>query len=305
MKSRSLFLIVLVFGGGCQELPFFSQRPTSSADGGAASGGETGSGGQGGAAADETNGAGAAAAFFPGFGAMDASSTTSNAAEGIAIDDADVGSFSIVPPWDQDGGVGADALGFSFPDPGSLAVASAESPALALAGDARTMEVGSMGCGEPPTCYLRTIIATPHGNVYAARMSASYPKDTCVTKVVDCDHSVLVGDSNGRFGDPMCGGTTPQITLGFLLPQSLLFGWDSGQIWLSTSGFKSEWTLMGAGGDSGSYEPIPGFTSKIWPMWARFYAGGEVYGEMLVPLRQTMTHELAIGFALFDIRVRQ
>jgi len=63
--------------------------------------------------------------------------------------------------------------------------------------------------------------------------------------------------------------------------------------------------LADAGDDSGPYEPLPRFTSKLWPLWSRFFAGGEFYGEMVVPLRHSKTHELAIGFALFDIRVRQ
>lgn len=301
MKALRFFALTILVGTGCQDLPFFSTRSDSTPDGGGADAGEPpwASGGSGGSSA----GVGAVD-LFPGFGAADASTGVSNTAEGISVDTSDGGAFSIEPLWDADGGAGGDDLGFSFPDPSSLPAASATSQALALAGDARTMEV-SDECGEPPTCYLRTIIATRHGHIYRARLSQHYSQDSCVTKVIDCERSVLVGDSNGRFGDAMCSGTTPQITFGFVVPETLFFGWQNGQVWKSTNGFKSEWTLSGAGNDDGSYEPIPGFTSKIWPLYARFFAGGEVYGEMLVPLRHTMTHELAIGFALFDIRVRQ
>jgi hypothetical protein len=306
MNLRSLVPTILVLGAGCNELPFLHHGASSGASADAGADVESmavpGAGGSGSPGSDNgiTDGT-----SFPGFGSADAATTMSNAVDGIALSNADAGAFSLVPPWDSDGGVGSDALGFTFPDPSSLPPASESSALLALATDVRTMEVGVPGCGEPPTCYLRTIVATGHGRVYSARMSKSYPKDSCVTKVIDCDHDVLIGDSKARFGDATCTATSPQITLGFLLPQSLLFSWSNGQIWESTSGFKSEWTLSDAGTDSGAYEPIPGLTAKLWPAWSRFYGNGEVYGELLVPLRHTVTHELAVGFALFDIRVRQ
>jgi hypothetical protein len=306
MNLRPLVLSILVLSSACNELPFLHHGASSgaAADAGADVDPMTvqGAGGSGSAGSDNGITDGTA---FPGFGSADAATAMSNTADGIALSGPDAGAFSLVPPWGSDGGVGPDALGFTFPDPSSLPPASDNSALLALANDVRNMEVGVPGCGEPPTCYLRTIVATGHGHVYSARMSKAYPNDSCVTKVIDCDHDVLIGDSKARFGDATCTATSPQITLGFLLPQSLLFSWNSGQIWESTSGFKSEWTLSDAGIDSGTYKPIPGLTAKLWPAWSRFYWNGEVYGELLVALRHTVTHELAVGFALFDIRVRQ
>jgi hypothetical protein len=211
--------------------------------------------------------------FFPGFEAADPATNSSNATEGIVIDDAGAGAFFVPVPWNSDAGVVGDGLPFSFPSPTSLPSASATSEALALAGAAGT-ELGANGCGEPPSCYLRTIIATAQGRVYLARLSKSYPKDSCTTKTIDCDGAVLVGDSNARFADTSCGASTPQITLGFLVPQALLFSWQPGQLWESTSGFRSEWTLIDAGDDSGTYEPMPGRTSKLWPAWTRFLVLG-------------------------------
>jgi hypothetical protein len=298
MKSRLFILLVPLIAAGCPELSFLSHRSSSPGDAGV-DGDDPASGiGTGGAATTGSD-------FLPGFDTADAAAPARNVVDGIALDSTDAGSFSIVPPWAADAGVGPDALGFTFPDPSSLPPASDNSASLALANDLRTMEVGGPGCGEPPTCYLRTIVATGHGRVYSATMSKAYPSDSCVTQVIDSDHDVLIGDSKARFGDATCTATSPEITLGFLLPQSLLFSWNNGQIWESTSGFKSEWTLSSAGIDSGTYKPIPGLTAKLWPAWSRFYWNGELYGELLVALRHTVTHELAVGFALFDIRVRQ
>jgi hypothetical protein len=284
-----VFLLIGLTTSACQDLPFFAHHADSTMagmdDGGAFDGGPVG--------IDP----------FPGFGAVDALANTSNATDGIAVA-ADGVAFSLPVPWQSDAGVVDGTLPFSFPSPTSLPPASTSSSGLALASDART-EAGVVGCGEPPTCYLRTIIATAGGRVYSARMSKSYPKDSCVTKAIDCDGAVLIGDSNGRFGDALCSADSPEITLGFLIPQGLFFSWQAGQVWESTSGFRSEWTLVDAGVDSGAYEPIPGQISKLWPAWTRFLAGGEIYGELLVPLRHTVKHTLAIGFALFDIRVRQ
>jgi hypothetical protein len=301
MKARLLIVLVPLIAASCSELSSLTHRSGSHGDAGVdaddpTTGTGTGTG----------TGAGAASGgdLFAGFDTADAGAPASNLVDGIALDSADAGSFSIVPPWDADAGVDPAAFGAAFPDPSSLPQASALSAALALSGDSSAADAGTRGCGEPPTCYLRTAILTRQGHVYSARFSNNFPKDSCVTKVITCDQAVLVGDSNGRFGEPLCGSGS-QITLGFLLPQTLLFSWNSGQVWASSSGFKSEWTLADAGDDSGSYEPLPGFTSKLWPLWSRFFAGGELYGEMLVPLRHSKTHNLAIGFALFDIRVRQ
>jgi hypothetical protein len=301
MKSHLLILLVPLAAAGCRELSFVSHRSSSSDDAGVdgddpATGVGTGGGGV------------SASDFFPGFDTPDAAAPQTNIVDGIALALADAGAFSITPPWGADAGADPASLATDFPDPSSLPPASALSAALALSIDDTTPDAGTdagpRGCGEPPTCYLRTAILTRQGHVYSARFSNNYPKDSCVTKVVTCDQAVLVGDSNGRFGDPICGSGTPQITFGFLVPQQLLFGWSSGQVWESASGFKSEWTLADAGEDSGSYQPAPGFTSKLWPLWSRFFAGGEVYGEMIVPLRNSTTQELALGLALFDIRVR-
>jgi hypothetical protein len=297
MTSRFFIVLLPLIAAGCPELPF-SHGSKSPADAG--SDGDDPASGFG-----AGFGAGSGGDLFPGFDTADASASGSNIVDGIALDSADAGAFSIVPPWTADAGVDPAAVGVDIPDPSSLPAASALLGALALSSDVTTSDAGTRGCGEPATCYLRTAIITRHGHVYSARLSTSYPEDSCVTKVITCDQAVLVGDSNGRFGDRMCGSATPQITLGFLLPQPLLFSWSAGQVWVSTSGFKSEWTLANAGDDSGSYLPAPGFKSKLWPLWSRFFAGGEIYGEMLVPLRHSKTHELALGFALFDIRVRQ
>ena len=304
MNIRAVIVIVLATSS-CRNLPFLSHHAASStsgnADGDASDllgAGEQSDAALDGASADVTGGD-----FFPGLDAADAPANSTNATESIAIDDAGVGAFSIPVPWDLDAGVGSDALPFRFPSPASLPPASATSQALALGGDPG-QEVGADGCGEPPTCYLRTTIATAQGHVYSVRMSKSYPKDSCVTTSIDSDGTVLVGDSNARFSDIACDAATPQITLGFLVSPGLFSSWQSGQVWESTSGFRSEWTLADAGDDSGAYEPIPGRTSKLWPAWSRFNVGGEIYGELLVPLRHTVKHTLAIGFALFDIRVR-
>lgn len=298
MNIRVILLIGLTTSA-CQDLPFLSHHAApGTADAGPFDGGQSDdpgvAGSDGGALGIEP---------FPGFGAVDGPASANNATDGVAVD-ADGGAFSIPAPWDLDAGVMGGALPFSFPSPTSLPPASTTSPELALASDSR-METGVAGCGEPPTCYFRTVIATAQGRVYSAKMSKAYPKDSCVTKAIDCDGAVLIGDSNGRFGDALCGAGSPQITLGFLVPQGLFFSWQGGQVWESTSGFRSEWTLVDAGDDSGTYEPIPGQTAKLWPAWTRFLAGGEIYGELLVPLRHTVKHTLAIGFALFDIRVRQ
>lgn len=301
MNMRALFLIAIT-ANACQELPFLSHGTTTSRnDAGLPEGGDSAELGN----ADLGGGNGAGGTdVFPGFGALDMAASASNALDGIALSGADAGAFSVSVPWQSDGGVIDGALPFTFPSPTSLPPASSTSQGLALAIDPQT-EVGHDGCGEPPTCYLRTIIATAAGHLYSTRMSRSYPMDSCVTKTVDCDGAVLIGDSNARFGDALCGAASPQITLGFLVPQGLVFSWQAGQVWESTSGFRSEWTIIDAGGDSGAYEPIPGQLSKLWPAWTRFFAGGEIYGELLVPLRHTVKHTLAIGFALFDIRVRQ
>lgn len=302
MNLRLCIVFVAVIGSACSDLSFLSHGGSASADAGvdgsragaAATGGVPGVG--------ASNGSD----FFPGFDTADAGASPSNLVDGIAIPLGEAGSFSIVPPWSPDAGVDPLTVGAEFPKPSSLPSASEASAALALSGELNTgVDAGVSACREPPSCYLRTMILTRQGHLYRARLSTSYPKDSCVTKVISCDHDVLVGDSKGRFSDPMCGSASPQITFGFLVPQSLLFGWTSGQVWQSTSGFKSEWTLAGAGTDSGSYEPAPSFTSKLWPLWSRFFGGGEIYGEMVVPLRHSTTHELALGFALFDIRVRQ
>jgi hypothetical protein len=300
MNLRLCIVIVAVIGSACSEFSMFSSGGGPSGDAG---GGSSGAG----AAAGGVPGVGASngADFFPAFDTADAGAP-SNLVDGIAIAPGDAGSFAIVPPWGADAGVDPLTVGAEFPDPSSLPLARDDAAALALASEpSGAVDAGVSACREPPSCYLRTMIVTRRGHVYSARLSTSSPKDSCVTKVISCDHNVLVGDSKGRFADTMCGSASPQITFGFLVPQTLLFGWTSGQVWESTSGFKSEWTLAGAGDDSGSYEPAPGFTSKLWPLWSRFFAGGEVYGEMFVPLRHSMTHELALGFALFDIRVRQ
>jgi hypothetical protein len=297
MTSRFFILLLPLMATGCPELSF-SHGSKAPADAG--SDGDDPASGFG-----AGFGSGSSGDLFPGFDTADASAPGSNLVDGIALDSADAGAFSIVPPWTADAGVDPAAVGVDIPDPSSLPAASALAGALALSNDLSTSDAGTRGCGEPATCYLRTAIITRRGHVYSARLSDSYPEDSCVTKVITCDQAVLVGDSNGRFGDRMCGSAAPQITLGFLLPQPLLFSWSAGQVWASTTGFKSEWTLANAGDDSGSYLPAPGFKSKLWPLWSRFSAGGEIYGEMLVPLRHSKTHELALGFALFDIRVRQ
>jgi hypothetical protein len=300
MKSRLFILLVPLIAAGCPELSSLRHRSSSHGDAGVdTDDSTTGPGSAGGVGAASGGG------LFAGFGTTDAAAPASNTVDGIALDAADAGSFSIVPPWGAGAGVDPAAFGADFPDPSSLPQASGLSGVLALSSDISATDAGTRGCGEPPTCYLRTAILTRQGHIYSARFSNSYPKDSCVTKVITCDQAVLVGDSNGRFGDSICRPAKPQITLGFLLPQPLLFSWNSGQVWESSSGFKSEWTLADAGADSGAYQPLPGFTSKLWPLWSRFFAGGELYGEMIVPLRHSTTRELAIGFALFDIRVRQ
>lgn len=297
MTSRLFILLLPLVATGCPELSF-SHTSKSPADAGSDRDDPASGFGAGFGAASGSD-------PFPGFDAADAAAPGSNIVDGIALDSTDAGAFSIVPPWAADAGVNPAAVGADIPDPSSLPSASALSAALALSNDVTTSDAGTRGCGEPATCYLRTAIITQHGHVYGARFSDSSPEDSCVTKVITCDQAVLIGDSTGRFGDRMCGSATPQITLGFLLPQPLLFSWSAGQVWVSTTGFKSEWTLANAGDDSGSYLPAPGFKSKLWPLWSRFFAGGEIYGEMLVPLRHSTTHELALGVALFDIRVRQ
>jgi hypothetical protein len=296
-----VFLLIGLTTSACQDLPFGTRHPAPRrGDGGSFDGAPGGgSGNPGVAGADGDRGV----APFPGFEALDAKASTSNSVGGVAVD-ADGGAFSIPVPWAFDAGVVDGALPFTFPPPSSLPPANMASPDLALASDSRTETVVD-GCGEPPACYLRMIIATARGRVYSARMSGSYPKDSCVTKAIDCDGVVLIGDPNSRYGDALCSAGSPQITLGFLVPQGLFFSWRVGQVWESTSGFRSEWTLIDAGDDSGAYEPMPGQTSKLWPAWARFLADGEIYGELLVPLRHSVKHTLAIGFALFDIRVRQ
>jgi hypothetical protein len=309
MNLRLCLFSSLLAVAACQDLPFLSHggsgsSRTSALDAGnAAADGDAGIGiaaGSAGSASSSDVGQGANP-FFTGQVSSDAATSLTSGTEDIA----DAGTFSVSAPWDVDGGVDGNGLPFSFPDPATLPPATPSSQALALAGDARTIEVPGTACGEPPTCYLRTIIATARGHVYGASDSAAYPHDTCVTKTVDCDQSVLVGDPIARFADNACRAASPQISLGFLLPQSLLFGWYAGQLWQSTSGFRSEWTIVNGGVDSGAYEPMPGYTSKLWPAWSRYYAGGEFYGELLVPLRHSVTHTPAIGFALFDIRVRQ
>jgi hypothetical protein len=309
MKPRIYFLTSLISLLGCQDLPFRSHGGNSNTSGGVdagvdSAGGSPGANSEFGSPSGGPGSPDSTTSFFPGFLAPDAASQAGTNTEDIV----DAGVFSIPVPWDVDAspaGTDGGGLPFSFPDPSSLPAATEASKVLALAGDVRTIDVGVDGCGEPSTCYLRTIIATFSGHVYAARMSTDYPTDTCVTKTIDCDHAVLVGDPTARFGDDACRAGTPQISVGFLVPQSLLFGWNIGQVWESTAGFRSEWELVNAGGDSGSYEPIPGRTAKLWPAWSRYYWGGEIYGELLVPLRHTKTHAPAIGFALFDIRVRQ
>ncbi len=309
MKLRIYLLTSFISVAGCQDLPFLSHGANSNSAGGGDAGVDSVGAGVGASSGFGSGGGGSGSpggdtSFFPGFLAPDAGSHAGTNTEDVV----DAGIFSIPVPWDVDAGSNGSAGGglpFNFPDPSSLPAASEASKTLALAGDVRMIDVGADGCGEPPTCYLRTIIATAGGHIYAARMSTAYPNDTCVTKTIDCDHAVLVGDPTARFGDNACRAGTPQISVGFLVPQSLLFGWNSGQVWESTAGFRSEWELVNAGGDSGSFEPIPGRTAKLWPLWSRYYWGSEIYGELLVPLRHTKTHALAIGFALFDIRVRQ
>lgn len=282
----------------CQELPFFSS--SSAGSDGAAGAPSTGAAAVDGGYVvqpglsdfgfgDPTSGVGA-----PG------SSDVGNSADGVAIENAVPQSFFVAPPWETDA---SSSLPFAIPDPATLPSADSTTDALALMTPGS--EVGTNGCGEPPTCYLRTIIATASGRLYSASLSKNYPKDSCVTKAIDCDHVILVGDSHPRYSDRACSPDTPSVSLGFLLPQYLAFGWQAGQIWESTNGFRSEWTLNNAGADSGAYEPIPGQISKLWPAWTRYFAGGEIYGELLVPLRHRDSHRLALGFALFDIRVRR
>jgi hypothetical protein len=282
MTVRTLTVIVLA-ASACHDVPFLSRHATSSTTGKA-------DGGLSDHEQDRHRG-------------LDEASS-GNLAEGIAIADAGPANFSIPVPWAFDGGTDSDELPFIVPSPTSLPSASASFQSLALAEPSRS-EVGAEGCGEPPTCYLRMVIATARGHVYAASMSKAYPNDSCVTKTIESDGAVLVGDSHARFADLSCEVGSPQVTLGFLLPQRLLYSWQAGQLWESTSGFRSEWSLVDAGDDSGIYEPIPGLVSKLWPAWARVVVGGEIYGELLVPLRHTVKHSLAIGFALFDIRVRR
>jgi hypothetical protein len=297
MTYRSLLPLVIAYLSACQELPFLS-RSSGPADAGAEAASASGAAAAPGGLSDLGFGGPADGVGAPGAGGSFGADNTS---DGVAVNGG-ADSLFVPPPWDVDGSSG---LPFAIPDPSTLPSASLSSDQLALTAAEADGGVRPAGCGEPRSCYLRTIIATARGKLYSASLSNSYPKDTCVTKTIDCDHAILVGDSNPRYADSSCSQNGTNITLGLLLPQYLAFGWRAGQVWESSNGFRSEWTLSNAGDDSGSYEPVPGLKSKLLPLWSRYFYGGEVYGELLVPLRHRDTHRFALGFALFDIRVRR
>jgi hypothetical protein len=201
------------------------------------------------------------------------------------------------PGW----GTGVDAGTFppaasQLPAPGPL------DGALALGG-APPLATGAKGCGEPPLCFLRVAIRTSTGRLYTARLSSSYPSDTCGRDVVNDGKDVLIGDSRGRFGDLKCSPTTPTIAVGFLIPNEVV-GTKIERQWTALDGFRSQWTLTGPAADTGLYVPAPAALSTMDLLWFGRFSRGEAYGTLVVPLRNQSTGAAALGELVFDVRIR-
>src|SRR5450755_2564794 len=105
MNLRPLVLSILVLGNACNELPFLHHGASSgaAADAGADVDPMNGQGAGGNGSAGSDNGI-TDGTTFPGFGSADAATAMSNTADGIALSGPDAGAFSLVPPWDSDGG---------------------------------------------------------------------------------------------------------------------------------------------------------------------------------------------------------
>jgi len=192
--------------------------------------------------------------------------------------------------------VKSEAVPPANPSTGALAL----SPSL-VAGTSRN------GCGESPSCIIRTSITTVAGRSYGAMYSTSYPSDSCGRDIVDDKASVLIGDSL-RSGLPghLCTTETPQITVGALIPTLVASTLRTQNgVWSSNDGFRSQWRLAnGLSVDNGDYVPSPGGLSQIEVWWFVPLSGGEAYGQLQVPLRHTITGASAVGYMLFDVRVR-
>jgi hypothetical protein len=147
-------------------------------------------------------------------------------------------------------------------------------------------------------------IMTAAGRLYTARLGATYPSDSCARDVIDDGKNVLVGDPNGRFGDLRCSTSSPQITVGFLIPSQVL-GTTIERRWLADDGFRSQWTIAdGAPADNGLYVPELSKTSTLDLLWLGRFSKGEAYGSLVVPLRNMATGAPALGELLFDVRIR-
>jgi hypothetical protein len=202
------------------------------------------------------------------------------------------------PGW----GAGVDA-GSSPAVESQLPAARPLEGALALA-RALSSAPGPKGCGEPPLCFLRVAISTSTGRLYTARLSSTYPADACGRDVVNDGKDVLIGDSHGRFGNLQCSPTTPQIAVGFLIPNEV-FGSEIERQWSAGDGFRSQWTIIhGAAADTGLYLPAPGARSTMDMLWFGRFSKGEAYGTLVVPLRNQTTGAPALGELLFDVRIR-
>lgn len=207
------------------------------------------------------------------------------------------------PGWGTDADGGAQDAGVTAPsDAESLPAVDPASGTLALA---RLVGAGGpKGCGEPPRCYLRAAILTASGRLYTARLSSAYPQDTCARDIIDDGKNILIGDSHGRFGHSMCARSSPQITVGFLLPNQV-FGTVVESQWTSRDGFRSEWAIAnGAPGDNGAYLPAPDNVSTVDLLWFGRFRLGEGYGSLFVPLRNMATGAAAIGALIFDVQIR-
>ena len=147
-------------------------------------------------------------------------------------------------------------------------------------------------------------ILTAAGRFYTARLGATYPSDSCARDVIDDGKNLLIGDPNGRFGDLRCSTSSPQITVGFLIPSQVL-GTTIERRWLADDGFRSQWTIAdGAPADNGLYVPELSKTSTLDLLWLGRFSKGEAYGSLVVPLRNMVTGAVALGELLFDVRIR-
>jgi len=162
------------------------------------------------------------------------------------------------------------------------------------------------GCGQPPACCLRASIVTLAGHAYGASFSSNYPKDNCARDYIKDDNTILIGDTFRTAAARQCVAGGPSISVAFNVDYwvwYLSLGFDT--VWSSDDGFRSEWQLANASAaDSGSYYPFPGANSRLEFFGAGRSLSGESVGQLQVPLFNSQTGTLAVGYLQFDVLVR-